>query len=442
MNLQRTLAHLLCFAGLTTNATAASTFGKDIWTQAELEAVTAEIQKEVAELRGEPFMKPVTVKLMDKPGLVKYLIGLMNEDNGVERIANEEVMFKMLGLLPPSVDYLQVSLDLLESQIGGFYDPSSKVFYLMESYTGGIAKVVLSHELTHALDDQYYDLDRQLKLTMDDRDSAIAYKSVVEGSGSLLMQLWMMGHPNALTPEEMRAMATSEAASMKGIPACIWKPLVGSYSVGLTFLNEGYRMRKNKSKTMADITRTAFEAPPITSEMVLHPSKYWKTDERDDGILVELKARALPEGWRLIEGSTFGEMHLALMTEEQKPVDFSNPMSLMSVTYTNEAAAGWGGDRMALYGNGDARYLTMVTYWDSKQDTQEFEASMQARQDKWQASVAQMDKAGVGANVVITTDIAKHQVILKVWYGVSSDLAAAITKAQVIETTVLAPLER
>lgn len=411
---------------------AAAAVSDDVWTQAELEQATAVIQAEVEKLRGETFKRSVAVEVTDKAGFLKYVLERVDQMGGEAKVKAEEDVSKMLGLVPPSMDVMEVSLRLLEDQVGGFYDPSSEKFYLMESFTGEVARIILAHELTHALDDQYFDIDGSLEKLLDDRDASAAYHAVVEGSGTAMMALWQREYMGDMSLEDQMKMAEMSTQSMDGVPATLWKPLLASYQQGQAFLNKGYRLMKKQGKTMTEVTRMAFEHPPMTTEQLLHPEKYWDDERRDDPILVRVEARSLPAGWTLVESSTIGELMLALMTEEEKEIDFTNPMSVMSIAYTNEAAMGWGGDRIVLYGKDGARFLNAVTFWDTEDDAREFDEAMRARLDAWRKDLSELNAGGAGSNVVIDSDFVEKRVTLSSWFGVDAETAQALMRAQAV----------
>jgi hypothetical protein len=128
-----------------------------------------------------------------------------------------------------------------------------------------------------------------------------------------------------------------------------------------------------------DELRECFTHPPLSSEQILHPKKYWNKAQRDDPVRIAIDASALPKDWKVLGQDTLGELSLALFTQpfaERGGLDVAkNPLSIMGVQYTNKAAEGWGGDRLVLLGNGDARVLYLVTVWDTPEDENEFFAA-------------------------------------------------------------------
>jgi hypothetical protein len=298
----------------------------------------------------------------------------MEKTETAESIAADETSAKLLGLIAPDTDLLAVEMELLEGQVGGFYDPDGDVFYLMDTFKkGDLARVILSHELTHALDDQLWDIDGTIASVAGNTDAERAYHAVVEGSGTRTMTGWVMKNAAKL---DMSAVAEADfSAGLENAPAVLWKPLMASYMAGATFLDKGRKADKD------GFLARAFEDPPTSTEQVLHPERYWDAEQRDEPRRIEFDTAAVVDGWEVLAQDTLGELMLALVTtplEGRAAPDVSNPMAVMALEYTNAAATGWGGDRVILLGRGDARLLRLVTVWDTDEDAAEFERAVSA----------------------------------------------------------------
>jgi hypothetical protein len=418
-----------CTLSACENSRAASPQGPaaERWTQAHLEQVTATIQTQVEALRGEKYARPVDVEITDTRGFIEHATQRMEKLTTEAQLSAEEDVAKLLGLVPPEMDLWATTFAVLEGQVGGFYDPGNDTFYLMESFTGTLAKIILAHELTHALDDQLYDIDGTLKPLLKHRDRAAAFQAVVEGSGTAMMSQWMGAYGEPLSPAEAAQAASMGTESLSEAPPYVWKPLLASYTIGNTFLDRGYRMRKKDGLTFADVTRIAFQSPPCSTEQVLHPEKYWKESERDDPVQIELEI-APPADWKVLEESSLGELALTLMTEEPKEIDFSNPMALVFLKYTNAAARGWGGDSMVLLGSEEGRYLRVMTIWDSAKDADEFRAALEERLASWSRDVALLGEGGT-VNLEPAATAAPLAVSFSAWHGVSDAQLESLAKA-------------
>ena len=393
----------------------------DDWTQEALEEASAGIQVEVGELRNTEFQDPVRVEIADKEGLIQYAVKRMDEMQVEGAMESGEWMAKLLGLLPHDADLEALTMALLEEQVGGFYDPGTKSFYLMEGFSGDLARAILAHELTHALDDRLYDLDGALRERIGHSDSTAAYMSVVEGSGTELMNRWVMRNMAKLNAEDMREFSKMGTESLQGVPTVIWKPMLASYMAGQGFLSIGRRQlrRAEKIRDPNAVLERAFNSPPLSMEQVLHPEKYWVPEDRDDPILVERATSELPEGWSVKMEDVFGELQLALVTELADggmKIDFSNPMSMMSIKYTNSAATGWGGDSVALLAKGEGHLLHLVTVWDSDEEADEFDRTMQiVIENTLKESVAEIAGEGGSHGARLMPGASDEERVLVTW---------------------------
>lgn len=349
----------------------------DVISQKELDALVAEISAEIEVLRETKFKHPVGASVTDREGFLAYAKQELEEESTPEDLAADEAVAKLLGTIPPQMDLLGTSLALLEEQVGGFYDPSTDEFTLMASFTGGLAKIILAHELTHALDDQYHDLDATMEALESNDDAGFAYHAVVEGSATTLMNQWTMQHMGELSMEELMSGGDMGMDALQEAPPILWKPLLGMYLKGAAFLNRTESVMKGSSRvpSLEDV-QYAFAAPPLSSEQVLHPDKYWDEDERDDPIGIAFDLERLPEWWSVLEENTLGELGLAMVVEPlKKRKGPRGQLAILGTRYTTPATEGWGGDRYLLLGRGDARVLFSISVWDTDDDEQEFVAA-------------------------------------------------------------------
>jgi hypothetical protein len=351
----------------------------EVWTQAELERVTAEISAQVEVLRGQKYKTPVPVKITDKKGFFTYAKSRQDATQTPQRMQRDESVAKLLGLIPSTMDLEKTMLKLLEDQVGGFYDPESKSFYLMESFTGGVAKIILAHELTHALDDQYYDIDGTLKKIAGNTDAEVAFQAVVEGSGTGEMNQWFKAHMTEVSMEDLSRAQGMGADQLADAPPYLWKPLLAVYLRGDGFLTHQKGMNLTMKAATTDDVRMAFQSPPRSTEQILHPAKYWDEKSLDEPVPVAIDTSKLPAGWMVLGEDTLGELYLAMLTtpaKDRKGLDVANPMSMLGIKYTNTAAEGWGGDRLVLLGHGEDRMLQLVTVWDTLKDADEFASAL------------------------------------------------------------------
>lgn len=375
--------------------------------QAGLEALAKEIQKDVEKLRGTAFPKPVAVKLAGQAEFLAYAKRRQQETESAGRLRRDSALAQLLGLVPGGVDLEALTMGILEKQVGGFYDPSSSTFYLMSGFSGGVAKVILSHELAHALDDQLFDLDGTAKRFDEETDRELAWRCVVEGSGTSTMNQWFLAHRSAVDPVDLAKAQSLGGPELAAAPPYVWKPLVGSYLRGEGFLvrQEGLNLLMARPKP-ADL-ELALKNPPRSTEQVLHPAAYWDEAKRDEPTRLEFAAA--PAGWKVEGRDVYGELMLALLATppaKRTGLDVANPASILAVEYTNAAATGWDGDRVLWLSQDGADAAVVASVWDSTKDADEFAAAARA------GLVAQSEARGLAPRGVLVERRGEREVLL------------------------------
>ncbi len=358
---------------------------------AALQAKVDEITPRVAELRGWKFKRPVPAGVKTPQEFIEFAKAEFESEYGKEQLEAMNQEYRLLGLMDPDLDLYRAMLDLLESQVGGFYDPKTETFYMISTFNAGMmADIIMAHELTHALDDQYYELDAMFEDARDlNSDSEFAMRAVVEGSGTSLMNLYTMQGMmkgwltmDADSVEQMNEMMELSTEGLEEAPPFLVMTLALPYLEGNKFLvqQSSTMAAAMKAPSAEDLDR-AFRQPPVSSEQVLHFEKYWDEEQLDlpvEVALPDLSAK-LGAGWKLLDEDTFGELACFVVTADELP-NLADAAAQMSAKWTNEAATGWGGDRLQLYGGPDGAHLAVwATVWDSVEDAGEFSAAIHGR---------------------------------------------------------------
>jgi hypothetical protein len=356
--------------------------GRPEMTAAIAESLAAAVGARVEEIRGREFLEPVPVRIVDDATARAYFISRIERFVEPERLRAQQIAYEQLGLLPAGYDLYDELLELLREQAGGYYDPGEGTMFLLDDMPPAMSSVILAHELTHALDDQHFDLDRLLESVVDDDDRSNALGAVLEGSGTLIMAVFSMQEMMAgrLGLEAMQSLQESEmgrAEVLESAPAVVQRSLLAPYVLGQRFLGRGDAMAMLQGANAEDIDR-AFREPPASTEQVLHPEKYWDPDERDlprDLEIPDLSAE-LGEGWSLVGTGRLGELDLGGLVGVELP-DVSDPASMMGDGWANPAAAGWGADQWVVLRKGAQHLTVLATLWDSESDAAEFVAALQ-----------------------------------------------------------------
>lgn len=322
------------------------------------------VELQVAALRGLRPKRPVTRTTIDEVALRAILAEVSEREQPAAQIAATERLYRGLGLIGPEDSLAQISQNLQGDQIAGFYRTDTQELYVVSrSRAGGVGvleKVVFAHEFTHALQDQHYPLDLLTADEASEGDRVLSRMALIEGDATLLMTLWAQAH---LGVEELLALVGlslgPSQASLEDVPVFLRESLLFPYQAGLQFAM-GIHVQGGWEAVNA-----AFEDPPESTEQVLHPEKY---AGRERPVEVELPAdlaARMGVGWTQTIDDTFGEHQIGSWLRARGAKDAS------------VAAAGWGGDRMALLDGPDGQWAILFeTAWDTIADAEEFAAAI------------------------------------------------------------------
>lgn len=356
----------------------------------KLEALADAVVKEVEEIRGAEFKRPVAKGVYTEAQLSDYLQKkLFEEEYGGGKLERQEWMLTQLGYLPKGMKLAKTYVDVLLSQIGGFYDPEREAFFMLERaarYGDFVNRMMIAHELTHALDDQFYGLQARMKRAKD-HDEGFAIGAVIEGSATALMYRWQSSNASDMNLAEMKDVAKREMESAETLRKAppYFHVLVARYMAGASFFTKGEGMRQilTRDTSYKPEVDAAFAKQPVSSEQILHPKKYWSDETRDDPVtianLAEFEAKIEKRlDAKIVERDTMGEIHMAILGRNP---DRKLNMGLMvnAAYWSNRAARGWGGDEVWVLqrqaGEATERGMLWLTFWDTEKDREEFQAA-------------------------------------------------------------------
>lgn len=344
-------------------------------------AMVERIQKEVAELRGLPFKQSVPMEKQTREGLARHMDSEMAEmvPEAIEKHFDKIVRRVGLYRGPVLGDFRQLMKSVMTTQAAAYYDPDTKRFYVLAEGGSELEQgVIYSHELYHALQDQYFDLNsfmsKKVKLNS---DQSLARTAVVEGEATYLHTMWAMRQIMRSTPQRamlgpaiqaQAALKIDDLRSMMGesaqqktetdsIPPFILETLIGNYMKGAAFI---YAVQEQGWPAVEKIYR---EYPPQSTEQILHPAK-WVARENPSAISWQKfrKERAL-KNWELLDDDVIGEIQWRVI------------FSVQGLAADAEAAAaGWDGDRYAVFKRkgADDTLMLLRTSWDSEAEATQF----------------------------------------------------------------------
>ncbi|MBA3255917.1 MAG: hypothetical protein H0T64_04610 [Pyrinomonadaceae bacterium] len=325
---------------------------------AAIVATTVTILKETSEIRELAILRPVKSGAQSRTEIERMIVRNLDEQTTPAEMHATELALKKLGLAPPEFQYRPFVVKLLTEQVAGYYDPKAQQFYLADWIELQGQKPVMAHELTHALQDQHFKLRRFEKWPKGDSDAELAAHALIEGDATLAMTLYMAKNP-LIALAFIRSLGGSNMASdqFKQAPRAIRESLVFPYEQGSEWATRVY-----KRGGWASVSQ-AYAKLPLSSEQILHPEKYFDYETPVKVALPELRTM-LGTGWKRIDYDVNGEWSLYLILDQ----------FLNASAESRRAAAGWAGDRYALYEGskpGDV-FTVQLTAWDTQNDAREF----------------------------------------------------------------------
>jgi hypothetical protein len=313
---------------------------------------------------GLKFKTPPKLEVKTRDEVRAFLEAKFNEERPALEMAGQEQAYRLFGLLPDTLELAPFLLKLLTEQVAGYYDPSTKVLYVVSDGTGAtnspatspdVLSITITHELVHALQDQYLPLDSIQKLR-NDNDRTMAAQAVIEGGATYEQLSAMLGGGNmfARLPggwDRVRQMIRDSQGQMPVLgsaPMFIQETLLFPYLSGMEFTREFKEKRPGQSP---------LTLLPTSTEQVMHPEKL--LDTLDAPMRVTLPR---PTSGSVVYENGLGEFETRLLLHQQ----------VKDVASASRAATGWGGDRYMVIRTAAGAAMVWVSAWDSQFDAAEF----------------------------------------------------------------------
>lgn len=333
--------------------------------------ISNEALEDASSIRGLVIKRKTPCLLHDKAEVKEYLLKTIDTKIPKERLRAEALVYRAFGFLPPTFNYEEGLVKLYLDQLGGYYDPI-KDHFVMAAWMPTILQVTIAvHELTHALQDQYFDLVSFTDHHKFSSDELLARSALVEGDATAVMTDYtnaMMGQPPLSKKNDVGSIMFQNVAgsammpSLREVPESLKLMLMFPYTSGLRFAHE--LLKKGGYKEIDK----AFKSPPRSTEEILHPEKYGL--EPDFKIV---KAQKADDIRKIKFEDTLGEFAISALLATHEP----------NKTTVVNASKGWGGDRVAILedGNGVQTALWRIN-WDTQKDLEEFCSAYRGVMDK------------------------------------------------------------
>ncbi|HKO17005.1 MAG TPA: hypothetical protein VJU87_12250 [Gemmatimonadaceae bacterium] len=376
--------------------------------QDEATVVAKQVAADVPQIEkavGVRFRRPPRFEIRTRAQVRSFLIRQLDDSATQRDLTGKEAAYKVLGLIPDTMHLKKLIVNLYSEQILGYYDPATKVLYIVQGAPDEYRGITIMHELVHALQDQYIDLDSLQHVTGND-DRAAAAQAVIEGEATyeqLAIMLGGRGNIASGLPGGWERMREQIRESQSAEPVFSAAPMAIQEELLFPYINGAEFVRRYKEARPGALP---FRDMPASTEQVLHAPTYFHTP-RDAPVRV-----ALPAVPHTVYENVLGEFETRLVLYQQ----------LQDQNTAIRAAAGWAGDRYVIVQTAAGNGIAWVSVWDSALDAAEFvDALGQAVQHRYRAPASTAGPngvrryAGTGRTVVVTPrEIGGRNVVLVV----------------------------
>ncbi len=314
------------------------------------------VEDRLQRIRELRLLRPVPVKVVPPDQLARQLVRDLDLQAQAPKLGRQARALEVLGELPPGTDLAKLIQDVSTDSVVGFYVPGKppakgRLYVRSQGGLTPYTEFVLSHELTHALADQHYDLTRQDRLEAQPGadDALAAYQALAEGDATFTMRQYAAEvFTDAQRQDAARESARQSAPKLAAAPEVVQRSIAFPYDDGLRFVAALYQRGG-----YAAVDR-AYRDPPTSSEQILHPDKYLGARDQPTPVSVPDLRRALGTGWQPGADVGVGEFDLRVLLAARLPE-----------AAAALAAGGWDGGRLRSFQRGRQTALALRTVWDS-----------------------------------------------------------------------------
>jgi hypothetical protein len=404
-----------------------------------------EVLAQMSKILALPIKEPLKKTLRSKQEVRDYLIREDKEDKKEsERYADDKTL-EAFGLIPKGFPLDSFMLDVLTDQVAGLYDPKAKEFYIANWIPVDEQRTVMSHELTHALEDQSFHIDSWIKAARPNDDAELARDAVSEGSAMAAMVDYEMLDQKVSVRDVpdvtvlIRASALSEMdkdPNLAKAPLYIRDELLFPYLAGT-----GFTQQFLKAHSGWQDLHLIFQDPPVSTQQIMHPDLYLRGAKPEVVTLPEWKA-LVPPDWKLLEENTMGEFGLEEILKQ-----------LLDENRAELLAPAWKGDRYAVFEDAKTKTTPLVfrLALDNSDDAAHFFGQFsEALEHKYKTRTElfrrpnffqfQSESGGVFLRCVatqcITVESATRETFDKIDHSIGWDPAPAAVSAPAVPETI------
>jgi hypothetical protein len=315
---------------------------------AEFAATADEVLQQVSEITGLKLLTPLKKTLRSRDEIRAYVIREMDDERKPAERYAEARSAEAFGLIPKGFDLDNFMVDLLTEQIAGLYDPKAREFYIADWIPLDDQRMVMAHELTHALQDQHFQIEKWVKAARPNDDAELARESLLEGSAMAAMIDFLLrgtGHSvedlPAIDPSIFAA-DMSKSPKLQEAPQFLKDAMIFPYFGGLTF--SAAILKPAGWNGLSSV----FAKPPLSTQQILHPALY-KSGKAPTPITIPALEKLLGSDFLKIDENVMGEFGWKEILKQFLGEERAKP-----------PAAAWTGDLYVLYEQKQTKRLILV----------------------------------------------------------------------------------
>jgi hypothetical protein len=310
---------------------------------AEVDEAMTELARFVEQERGLAFQRPVDVELLDEQAFEQRLLEAEQKDADDLRTAAEAL--QALGFVDSVDEILRGQHDLLVAGVLGFYDPETDELVVRGTALTPMTRQTVAHELTHALDDQWFELGSP---EFDESEDEVSFgvAALAEGNARRVDRAYDSSL-NGAERQQLRQEQLGISPPAPSIPPVLFELIRAPYDFGEPLVGE---LLRHGGQAELD---EAFRSPPRTSEQVLDPAKLIADEQA-------VPVDTPPGDGAVRDQGTFGELMWRLVLDRS-----------LGRGRVNRATTGWGGDRYVVWQQGGEFCIRVDVAGDTPDDLTE-----------------------------------------------------------------------
>jgi len=322
--------------------------------EAKFLATADDVMAEMSKLLDLPVKSALKKSIRSRDEIRAYLLQQLRESKEKDKRYADQKALERFGLLPKGFDLEATLVDLLTEQVAGLYDPKSAEFFIADWMDPLTQRIVMAHELVHALHDQNFQLEKWSDAAKPNDDAELARHAVLEGSATAAMIDYLLrGRPDlrirdnpafaTLVRNMMGADVGEASPELAKAPPFLRDVLLFPYLSGALFTQKVLQQRAGWKEFWE-----VFQKPPVSTQQILHPELYLQGVVPDVVVLPDIH-RSLGKGWELLDENAMGEFGLHAILKQQ-----------LDEKRADALAPAWKGDRYGIYENVTAKQSALI----------------------------------------------------------------------------------